>query len=410
MSVITIVSILVTFCALFAYLNYMFIKLPTTIGVMSFALVFSAVLLMTPLLHIDLLPTAQKVVGSIDFSEALLHGMLSFLLFAGALHVDMKALKPQKYIVSILAIFGTLFSTALVGFLAFKLFPMLGFNISFVEALLFGALISPTDPIAVMAILKKAGVPESLEIKVVGESLFNDGVAVVVFTAIFGILTHGDTSASEIGILFIEEAIGGAALGLILGYLTFLMLRSVDNYQVEILLTLGLVMGGYELATYLHMSGPIAMVVAGLLVGNIGRSLAMSDHTKENLDNFWELIDEFLNAILFMLIGFELLVIPFNMQALTAGLILIPSLLFIRYLSVSLPISISKRFRSFSPGAINILTWGGLRGGISVALVLSLPQGELRDFLLLVTYCIVMFSILVQGLTIGRMAQHYQKK
>ncbi len=410
MSIITISSILVTFCAIFSYINYRFIKLPTTIGIMVIALIFSASLLFLPLIDVNVLPYARTMLNSVNFSETLLHGMLSFLLFAGALHVDLDNLKKQKYIVSTMAVFGTIFSTAVVGLLAFHLFPVLGFNISFIQALLFGALVSPTDPIAVMAILKKAGVPKTLEVKVVGESLFNDGIAVVLFVALLGIEMHGDTDASHIALLFVEEAIGGAFLGLVLGYITFLMLRSVDNYQVEIFLTLALVMGGYELATVLHTSGPITMVVAGLLVGNVGRSLAMSEHTKENLDNFWELIDEFLNALLFLLIGFELLVIPFNQSAFIAGLIMIPSLLFIRYISVLVPVTVLKKIRNFSPGAINILTWGGLRGGISVALVLSLPTSELRDFLLLVTYCIVMFSIIVQGLSIGKLVEYYKPR
>ena len=407
MSIITITSILVTFCAVFSYINYRFIKLPTTIGIMIMALVLSVVIMLMPTLGLNILPSVRHIMADIDFSEALLHGMLSFLLFAGALHVNWRALRNQKYIVSFMALFGTVLSTALVGLVVYNLFPALGFHISFIHALLFGALISPTDPIAVMAILKKAGVPQTLETKVVGESLFNDGIAVVIFLAFLGIATHGEVSASHVALLFVEEAIGGAVLGLILGYIAFAMLRSVDNYQVEIFLTLALVMGGYELASALHTSGPIAMVVAGLLVGNIGRDKAMSDHTKENLDNFWELVDEFLNAILFLLLGFSLLIIEFNQAALYAGLIMIPVLLLIRYLSVIIPVTFLKNFRSFSPGAVNILTWGGLRGGISVALVLSLPSGDIRDFLLLVTYCIVMFSIIVQGLTIGKLVKRY---
>lgn len=407
MSIITIASIMVTFCALFSYLNYRFIKLPTTIGVMVIALVFSTAILIMPILGLDILPHVHEIMDGIDFSEALLHGMLSFLLFAGALHVDWQALRNQKYIISFMALVGTVLSTALVGTTVYYVFPAIGFDISFIHALLFGALISPTDPIAVMAILKKAGAPKSLETKVVGESLFNDGVAVVIFITILGIATHGETTASHVALLFVEEAIGGGILGLVLGYIAFIMLRSVDNYKVEILLTLALVMGGYELASALHTSGPIAMVVAGLMIGNVGRAKAMSDQTKENLDNFWELIDEFLNAILFLLLGFSLLIIEFNQLALYAGIIMIPILLTIRYLSVLLPITFLKKIRTFSPGAINILTWGGLRGGISVALVLSLPTGDLRDFLLLVTYCIVMFSIIVQGLTIGKLTKRY---
>ncbi len=407
MNIITLTSILVTFCALFSYINYRFIKLPTTIGIMIIALLVSSVVMLLPVLNIDILPQVRSMMSEIDFSETLLHGMLSFLLFAGALHVNWKNLREQKYIISFMALIGTLLSTALVGFITFKLFPILGFKIEFIHALIFGALISPTDPIAVMAILKKVGVPKTLETKVVGESLFNDGIAVVLFIALLGVAEHGEFDGSHVALLFVEEAIGGAVIGAVLGYIVFLMLRSVDNYQVEIFLTLALVMGGYELATFLHTSGPIAMVVAGLIVGNAGRSKAMSSNTKENLDNFWELIDEFLNALLFLLLGFSLLIIEFNQSALYAGLLMIPILLCIRYLSVVLPISILKNFRKFSPGVINMLTWGGLRGGISVALVLSLPVSEERNFLLLVTYCIVMFSIIVQGLTIGKLAKRY---
>ena len=408
MSIITITSILVTFCALFSYINFRFIKLPTTIGIMVMALIAASFIMLTPFLGIDILDSAHEMMDGIDFSETLLHGMLSFLLFAGALHINWAGLREQKYIISFMALIGTLLSTTLVGLIVYTLFPILGFDISLIYALLFGALISPTDPIAVMAILKKAGVAKSLETKVVGESLFNDGIAVVVFLVLLGIAQHGEVSAPHIALLFVEEAIGGALVGGVLGYITFLMLRSVDNYQVEIFLTLALVMGGYELARMLHTSGPIAMVVAGLIVGNVGRSHAMSAHTKENLDNFWELIDEFLNAILFLLLGLSLLIIEFDKTALQAGLVMIPILLAVRYLSVAIPVTVLKRVRSFSPGAINILTWGGLRGGISVALVLSLPPSEVRDFLLLVTYCIVMFSIIVQGLSIGKLARHYQ--
>lgn len=408
MSVITITSILVTFCAFFAYFNYRFIKLPTTIGIMVMALVMSAIIIILPHMGVDnILPLARDLMGRINFSEALIHGMLSFLLFAGALHVDWKTLHFHKAIVFTMAFGGTLFSTFAVGGIVYYVFPYLGIQISFIHALLFGALISPTDPIAVMAILKKAGVPQSLEIKVVGESLLNDGVAVVIFLTILGIVNSGHFEPIHVAKLFAEEAVGGVILGSILGYIAFVLLRSVDNYQVEIFLTLALVMGGYELADYLHTSGPIAIVVAGLIVGNIGRELAMSDQTKENLDNFWELVDEFLNAVLFMLIGLELLQIPFDPHAFHAGLFMIPALLSVRYLTVFVPIKIMSRFRRFTPGAVNILTWGGLRGGLSVALVLSLPMSETREVLLLVTYCIVMFSIIVQGLTIGRMARRY---
>ena len=266
MSVITITSILVTFCALFAYFNYRFVGLPTAIGIMVMALVTSGIILILPHVGVDILPVARRLMEHVNFSEALLHGMLSFLLFAGALHVDWKTLHFHKNIVFVLAFAGTVFSTAAVGLIVYHVFPFLGVHIDFAYALVFGALISPTDPIAVMAILKKAGVPESLEIKVVGESLLNDGIAVVLFLSLLGVAHEGHAEASHVLLLFAEEAVGGAVLGGVLGYIAFLLLRSVDNYQVEIFLTLALVMGGYELAREIHTSGPIAMVVAGLAV------------------------------------------------------------------------------------------------------------------------------------------------
>lgn len=408
MSIITLTAILVTFCALFAFVNYHFLKLPTTIGIMVIALVLSGVILALPLVGLDISATVENILNNIDFSEALLHGMLSFLLFAGALHVELDSLKKQKYIIGILAVCGTIFSTVVVGYSLHYLAGLFGLEIALIYCFLFGSLISPTDPIAVMAILRKAGISEALRTKVVGESLFNDGIAVVIFVTLLGVANSGSVEIHATAILFLQEAVGGLILGFVLGYITFIMLRSVDNYQVEIFLTLALVMGGYELALFLHTSGPIAMVVSGLLIGNLGRTLAMSDKTKENLDNFWELIDEFLNALLFMLIGFEILILTFNQQAFYIGLIMIPLLLLIRFISVKIPVKILRNFREFDRGVSSILTWGGLRGGISVALVLSLPHGEVRDILLLITYIIVMFSIIVQGLTISKLAVRFK--
>jgi CPA1 family monovalent cation:H+ antiporter len=345
---------------------------------------------------------AVAMLLQIDFDETLLHGMLSFLLFAGALHVNINELRQQFRIILGLATAGVVLSTLIVGLLSWVVLNLLGFNISYIYCLLFGALISPTDPIAVLGILKKADVPKSLEIKIVGESLFNDGVGVVIFL----ILLETIVSGAELGIarvfrLFVQEAIGGGLLGLGVGLLAYRMLKQVDNYQVEILITLGLVTGGYALADALHLSAPIAIVVAGLLIGNHGRSFAMSEDTRQNLDTFWELADEVLNAVLFLLIGLEVMVLNYSWLNLAAALLGILIVLSARLVSVSIPIHLLKRSRSFSPHVAKILTWGGLRGGISIALALSLPVGIERDVLLAITYGVVVFSILVQGLTIS---------
>jgi len=396
-------ALLVSLTALLAYANHRLLRLPTTIGVMLIALLLSLALIVAGELGYGVEAWAEKIVARIDFNEALMHGMLSFLLFAGALHVDLNDLAKQKFIIGMLATAGILLSTFLVGSALYLLLPLAGFSPPYIWCLVFGALISPTDPIAVLGILKSAKVPRSLEVKVAGESLFNDGVGVVVFLVLVGIATRGgDVSATAVAGLFALEALGGALLGLGLGTLTYWMLKSVDSYQVEVLLTLALVMGGYALASALHTSGPIAIVVAGLFIGNQGRRWAMSDTTREHLDTFWELIDEVLNAVLFVLLGLEILVLSFRGEYLAAGLLTIPVVLLARWISVGLPVLLMRRRRSFTPGAITVMTWGGLRGGISVALALSLPaSGEGRELLIAVTYVVVVFSILVQGLSLG---------
>ena len=285
-----------------------------------------------------------------------------------------------------------------------------GAGLPYLYCLLFGALISPTDPIAVLGILKTAGAPKSLETKMAGESLFNDGVGIVLFLVILDLVTGTQAiSISHIGLLFMQEVIGGALLGWILGYVAYRMIRSVDQYQVELLITLSLVTGGYACANALHFSGPIAIVVAGLLIGNQGRLLGMSEATRHHLDIFWELIDEILNAVLFVLVGLEVLVLTFTSTFLFTGLLLIPLVLFSRLVSVSIPILCLRPFRTFSPGTIRIMTWGGLRGGISIALALSIPPGDERDVILAITYTVVVFAILVQGLTLGKLVKQTMK-
>ena len=411
MTLFHILAILLTASAIFSYINHRFLKLPTTIGIMLVALSFSLLLILLGPFGIDIKNEVTIMLDSIDFNETVLHGMLSFLLFAGALHVDLSELARQRGVIITLATLGIVAATFIIGGLSWYTFNLVGLDIPVVYCLLFGALISPTDPIAVLGILKQSKVPKSLEAKIAGESLFNDGMAVVVFLVLVRFATGGaDMSAGEVLLLFAQEAIGGVLFGLAAGAITYWMLKSVDNYQVEVLLTLALVTGGYALAEVLHLSAPIAIVCAGLLIGNHGRTLAMSEKTRHHLDTFWELIDEVLNAVLFVLIGLEVLTLVYDQNYLLAGLLTIPVVLLARFITVGVPITIMRRFRNFSPRAIQILTWGGLRGGISVALALSLPASDIRDALVVVTYVVVVFSILVQGLTIGPLIRASTRK
>ncbi|MGB8433042.1 MAG: sodium:proton antiporter [Burkholderiales bacterium] len=390
--------------ALLAYLNHRFVGIPTTIGVMAAALVFSLALVGLDAMGVahGLRQYEESLLRSIDFSDVLMQGMLSLLLFAGALHVDMSELKAYRWPVGVLAVLGTVLSTLAVGYGMWFALPLAGLNLPFVYCLLFGALISPTDPIAVMGILKSAGAPQELELVIAGESLFNDGVGVVLFSLLLGMLASGFTPTPGQGLeLLLREAGGGLLFGLVLGYVTFRLLKSVDNYQVEVLLTLGAVTGGYALASTLHVSGPLAMVVAGLIIGNHGRALAMSDTTRRYLDMFWELIDEILNALLFVLIGMEVLLVVFPANALVVAGVAVAVTLLARLLTVGLPVGLLKRVFNLPRGSWKVVTWGGLRGGISVALALSLPAGPERNTVVALTYCVVVFSILVQGLSIG---------
>ena len=406
MKLFHILALLVSISAAFSYLNYRFLKLPTTIGLMLIAMVFSLGLNLLGPMSDAVERELESMLRSVDFDETLLHGMLSFLLFAGALHLDLNDLASQRGVIAMLATAGLIGATLIIGALSWLAFGLLGLEISFVYCLLFGALISPTDPIAVLGVLKQANAPKSLETKIAGESLFNDGVAVVLFLVLARIATGGEeVSAGTVLSLFVRETVGGVLFGLAAGGLAYWMLKRVDNYQVEVLITLALTTGGYVLAERLHLSAPVAIVVAGLLIGNHGRLLAMSDRTREHLDTFWELVDEILNAVLFVLIGLEVLVLTFKTAYLQASVLIIPIVLVARLVSVGLPIGLMRRFRSFSPHVVKILTWAGLRGGISVALALSLPAGEVRNTLVAVTYAVVVFSILVQGLTVGRVVR-----
>jgi CPA1 family monovalent cation:H+ antiporter len=422
MATFDLIAILITLAAVLGWVNHRVLRLPPTIGLMVLSMVFSLALVALGKTGVADLGFLVEALEGVDFDEALLNGMLGALLFAGALHVKIDDLRDNKWVISLLATVGVLLSTFLVGGGAWLLFRWLGLQVPFVFALLFGALISPTDPIAVGAILRKAGVPKTLMVKITGESLFNDGVGVVLFLLILEVSVggggHGAVAAGvhEAGMsggftlpqvlnLLAAEVVGGFLFGGIMGWVVYRMLRSVDAYQVEILLTLALVTGGYGLAQALHVSGPLAMVVAGLLIGNRGRALAMSEKTVQHLDSFWELSDEFLNSVLFVMIGIEVLILDLAPGFLLAGFMAIPLVLLARFISVGLPVQLLKRFRAFSPHVVKILTWSGLRGGISVALALSLPPGSARDLLVAVTYVVVTFSIVVQGLTVGPVAQ-----
>ena len=389
--------------ALLAYVNQRFVGLPTTIGVMAIAIVLSLALLGLDRLGFEVLHDYQAtLVGSIDFSGVLTQGMLSMLLFAGALHVDLSELRSYRWQIGTIAVFGTLLSTLIVGYASWLFLPLVGQPLPLEYCLVFGALISPTDPVAVLAIMRTARAPKSIETKLAGESLFNDGVGVVVFSVLAGALVLGrNPEPGHAALLLAREAGGGIAFGLALGFVTYRLLKSIDNYEVEILLTLAAVLGGYDLAGRLHVSGLLAMVVVGLVIGNQGRARAMSDTTRANLDLFWRLLDAILNSVLFVLIGMEALVIQFTPGVLVAALGAVAITLVARLLSVGLPVLAFKRAFGLPEGAWQVLTWGGLRGGISVALVLSLPDSPQRDVALALTYAVVTFSILVQGLSIG---------
>jgi CPA1 family monovalent cation:H+ antiporter len=411
MNLFSLISILIVLAAVSSYLNYRYIKLPTTIGVMLVALVASLALILAGSYAGGLREHAAALVSHIDFNQVVLHGMLAFLLFAGSIHVKFEDLGREWPVISLLAIFGTLASTFIVGGATWLILGWLGLGIPFLHALMFGALISPTDPIAVLGLMKSAGAPRQLEVQMSGESLFNDGLGVVVFLVLLQLAgldgAHGAAAplpfdVGAVGMLLLKEVGGAVVLALVAGLLAFQMLKRVDNYQVEVLLTLALAMGIYAMADALHLSAPIAVVIAGLFVGNQGRAFAMSDKTREHVDTFWELVDEILNVVLFLLIGLELLVLPIEPGWLVAGALAIPIVLVARWLSVAGIIGALRRVTAQSQGAIAVLTWGGLRGGISVAMALSLPDSESRSLILTLTYFVVVFSILVQGLTVGR--------
>lgn len=410
MELFPLISILIVLSASFAYINFRYLKLPNTIGLMLVSLLFSLAIItispFSPYLKIEV----KSLLNSIDFSELVFKVMLSFMLFAGAIHIKLEDLKAEKLSILLYSTISVIISTFLVGYTVFYILGWFNFNVNLIQCLLFGALISPTDPIAVLSILKSAGVSKSLETKIAGESLFNDGVAVVVFITILQLAKPGShLSITNVLSVFGQEAIGGLMLGAVIGWIAFKFIVSINNYNVEVLITLALVMGGYTLAHYLHVSGPLAMVVAGLITGNQSKNLGMSNTTAEYVDKFWELIDEILNTVLFVLIGLELLVIKINYTLILISSIIIVATLVIRYISVFVPSILIRVQENINRKTLIILTWGGLRGGISIALALSIPNELGKEIWVTITYIIVCFSILVQGLTIGKVVKRLKK-
>ena len=408
MAVLQITSLLIVLAGIFGAINYLFLKLPSSIGILIVALITSFGLLGVDYLSpgLGIADSVRGMVASVDFSETLLEGMLGLLLFAGALHVKTSDLRREWLAVLLMATLGVALSTFVVGF---------GFSwltgMPLLTALVFGALISPTDPVAVLGVLREADLPKSLETKIAGESLFNDGVGYVVFLILVGLAFsqsgengHEATTFLDMLLLFVQEAGGGALLGLVLGWLTFRVMRRIDDYALEVLLTLGLAFGGYELAVALKVSAPIMAVCAGLLIGDVGAAKGMSEETRKYVDAFWQLIDEILNAVLFLMIGFEVFAVAFDGDMLLTGIASIMLALAGRLVAVAVPISILRPFRNFDSGVIRIMTWGGLKGGISVALALSLPDSEWKPLILTSTYIVVVFSIIIQGLTIAKLA------
>ncbi|MDR2956050.1 MAG: sodium:proton antiporter [Prevotella sp.] len=409
-------SMLIIVATAFAYINMRFLKLPSTIGIMVIAILVSiAVVIIKKVTSAHPLSNFSTLIGHIDFTQVLMGGMLNFLLFAGAININLKDLKEQKLPVIVFSSLSVIISTFVVGFTLYFLLdvilPMVHIHhqVPLIYCLLFGALISPTDPVAVLGILKEAKVSKSLETKVAGESLFNDGVAVVVFTLLFNIAqgfeSVHDLTFISVSWLLIKETVGGILVGLALGELGVYMMRQVKDYKVSVLITLSIVMGGYMIAYGMNISGPLTMVTAGLIIGDSRRKV-LENHTLETnyIGVFWELIDEVLNAILFLFIGFELLLIPNIGHYWAIGILGIIVVLFARYVSIRIPTVIIPFKEKFSKGTITILVWGGLRGGVSIALALSLPQGPYKETIIAITYFVVVFSIIVQGLSISKLA------
>ncbi len=397
-----VISIVLTFAILVGYVNCRFIKMPTTIAIMVSSLLVSFILLVIGEFgHATIEMKVAQILSSLDFHELLMNGMLSFLLFAGSLTVDLTDLMNKRWEIGILASIGTIASAVLIGFLTYYMLHWAGVEIGLIYCMLFGALISPTDPIAVLAIFRELDAPRNLSIFLEGESLFNDGVGIVIFLTIYQLaFMGGHFSIHSVLVLFLRQAFGGIGYGLLIGFIAFKLIKPIDNHKWEILITIMVATGGYAIAEVLDISGPLAMVVAGIFIGNYGRKNHMSARSRENMDNFWEVIDELLNALLFLLIGFELLIVHMTGSKVFVSLLAIPLVLAVRFICVALPMSFFKKRKQYYPHMVKLMTWGGLRGGLAVALALSLPNGSQRELILSMTYFVVVFAILVQGMTV----------
>lgn len=407
MDIYKIITILVMLSAIFGYINYRYIKLPGSIGIMILSLLASLIFLAIGNSFPQVFTTTVNIINSIDFELVVLKFMLGFLLFAAGIQVDTKKLQKQRVGIITFATIGVLISTIIVGFLMFWLTSAIGLKVNLLHCLLFGALISPTDPVAVMGILRKSPIDSSLKLRISGESLFNDGMSLVLFITFYELAKIGIDNITlwDIIWLFLRETIGGVLLGIALGRLAYLFLKPLDNYAVEVMGTIAIVMGGYFLAEILHVSGPLAMVIAGIITGNRVMHQVMSDKSKDYIGKFWEMIDALMTAIIFLLIGLEMLVVPLNWTLFFIGCMAVLIVLFARLVSVSIPIFASRRKSTFRANAIPILTWGALRGGVSVALALSVPRFMYGHMFVSITYIVVLFSILVQGLTIKKLAK-----
>ena len=414
MTIFEIGAMLLGLSAVFGFVNHYWIRLPHTIGLVLMALAASGIVIIADFLvpQFGISQTVTDQLRQIDFTKTLMEGMLSVLLFAGAVHIDLDEMAQRKWAIGIMATLGVLTSTFLVGGIIYFIMQMAGVNMPFIWALVFGSLISPTDPVAVLGLLKTIKIPPLLKAKIAGESLFNDGVGVVVFTIMVAIAVGGGAHGEEIGALtvvklFLGEALGGAILGIVAGYIAYWAMCRIDEHNIEVLITLALVFVTYAIALRLHLSGPIAVVIAGLFIGNHGAKFAMSDNTREHVFQFWELSDEILNSVLFLLIGLEVLIVGRDLLHLPVAVAAIPAALFARYVAVAIPIKLLSVREKFEDGSIAILTWGGLRGGISVALALSLPDVPEKPVILAATYAVVVFSIVFQGLTMKKLVQRY---